>query len=61
MGEMIWLTALVGMVGATARALYRHPIQWSDDAAGGAADKESCIGNKLQPAGLMGDGAAGRS
>ncbi len=34
MGEMILLTTIVGMVGATARMLYRHPIQWSEEAVG---------------------------
>jgi hypothetical protein len=31
MGDMILLLALVGIVSATARSLYRQPIQWSDE------------------------------
>ena len=34
MGEMILLTTIVGMVGATAQMLYRHPIQWSEETVG---------------------------
>jgi hypothetical protein len=38
MSEVIWLTAFIGMVGATARVLYPYPIQWSDDASGRMGD-----------------------
>ncbi len=30
MGELVMLTTFVGMVSATARLLYRNPIQWSE-------------------------------
>jgi hypothetical protein len=33
LGEVMLLTAMLGVVSATARILFQHPIKWTDGAA----------------------------
>ena len=40
MSEVILLSAVVGVVSATMRMLYCHPIQWSEEAACNPASRK---------------------
>ncbi len=38
LGEVMLLTAMLGVVSATARILFQHPIKWTDGAADDRSD-----------------------